>query len=144
MSSKVYVESILEEELILLAKNLFKNGLFTFTQNGSPSYTSKISQKWCKDNLPGFLDKKFWPSFSPDINTLEFSLWPILERNACVRFKECPCQVPCQFGRPEGLPGEGVGQDLHGDRPCHCDAFWRHVEVIIQAKEGHVDYKFHT
>ena len=37
----------------------------------------------CKELFPDVWDKGIWPSNSPDLNPLDYSVWSILERKAC-------------------------------------------------------------
>lgn len=56
-------------------------------QDGAPSHTSTNdnpekfripTQKWCDTHFPDFIKKDDWPPSSPDLNPLDFSIWPIL------------------------------------------------------------------
>ncbi len=86
INSKEYINSILKPGLLPWAKNTFGNELFTFMQDGTPSHTSKLTQGWLKNNVPGFVDKEGWPPSSPDINPLDFYLWLVLEDKVCHKY----------------------------------------------------------
>ena len=34
-----------------------------------------LTQQWCKDNFPSFIDKDHSPPNSPDLNPLDYSIW---------------------------------------------------------------------
>ncbi|CAF1670370.1 unnamed protein product, partial [Adineta ricciae] len=46
-----------------------------YQQDGATAHTHNLTQKWCKDNFPSFLDKEYWPPNSPDLNSLDYSIW---------------------------------------------------------------------
>ena len=48
---------------------------WTFQQDGATAHTHALTQQWCKDNFPSFLDKDHWPPNSPDLNPLDYSIW---------------------------------------------------------------------
>ena len=63
-------------------KEHFKNKDFIIEQD-SPSHTSNKTQAWCKDNFLRVWSKELWPPSSPDLNLMEFSVWSMLETEAC-------------------------------------------------------------
>ena len=48
---------------------------WTYQQDGARPHTHHLSQKWCEDHLPAFIPKDRWPSNSPDLCPLDYSLW---------------------------------------------------------------------
>ena len=48
---------------------------WTFQQDGATAHTHALTQQWCEDNFPSFLDKDHWPPNSPDLNPLDYSIW---------------------------------------------------------------------
>ena len=38
-------------------------------------YKHHLTQKWCQENFPSFIDKDYWPPNSPDLNPLDYSIW---------------------------------------------------------------------
>lgn len=55
----------------------------TWQQDGAPAHTAKLTQTWLEENLPGYWDKNMWPPSSPDLNPLDYSIWSMVEREAC-------------------------------------------------------------
>ena len=54
-----------------------------FQQGGALAHRAKTTQNWLSNEIPQFLSKEEWPPYSPDLNPLDFSMWSILEKNAC-------------------------------------------------------------
>ena len=83
-----YIEDILEGALIPWCNSVYGDEVWTFQQDGATSHTSRLTQQWCRDNCPSWISKEEWPPSSPDLNALDYSLWSILENEAC----STPCQ----------------------------------------------------
>jgi hypothetical protein len=48
---------------------------WTFQQDGARPHTHRLTQQWCHDNFPAFIDKDHWPPNSPDLNPLDYCIW---------------------------------------------------------------------
>ena len=46
-----------------------------FQQDGAKPHIHHLTQKWCLDNFPSFIDKDHWPPSSPDLNPLDYCIW---------------------------------------------------------------------
>ena len=46
-----------------------------FQQDGAKPHSHHLTQQWCRDNFPSFIDKDHWPPNSPDLNPLDYSIW---------------------------------------------------------------------
>ncbi len=58
INSMLYIEDILVPAAAA-AKVHFKNRPRTLQQDGTSAHTANVTQKWCKENLPGFWEKSF-------------------------------------------------------------------------------------
>lgn len=68
-----YIREVLPVALKYGNKTLGTN--WTFQQDGAMPHVHQITQQWCKDNFPSFIDKDHWPPNSPDLNPLDYSIW---------------------------------------------------------------------
>ncbi|CAF4456917.1 unnamed protein product, partial [Didymodactylos carnosus] len=46
-----------------------------FQQDETRPHTHGLTQQWCKDNFPAFIDKDHWPPNRPDLNPLDYIIW---------------------------------------------------------------------
>ncbi|CAF2179957.1 unnamed protein product [Rotaria magnacalcarata] len=48
---------------------------WTFQQDSAKPHIHHLTQQWCNNNFPSFIDKDHWPPNSPDLNPLDHSIW---------------------------------------------------------------------
>ena len=48
---------------------------WTYQQDGATSHTHELTQQWCKNNFPSFIDEDHWPPNSPDLTSLDYPIW---------------------------------------------------------------------
>ena len=75
----VYIEKVLP--VALKYGNQFFGSDWIFQQDGAMPHSHHLSQKWCRDNFPTFIEKDRWPPNSPDLNQLDYSIWDQLVNN---------------------------------------------------------------
>ncbi|CAM4836603.1 unnamed protein product [Rotaria magnacalcarata] len=68
-----YIEKVLPVALEY-GKKVFGND-WIFQQDGAKSHQHYLTQQWCRNNFPSFIDKDCWPPNSPDLNPLDYSIW---------------------------------------------------------------------
>ena len=51
---------------------------WVWQQDGAKAHTARSSVQWIRDNAPDFINPNEWPSKSPDLNVIDYSLWGIL------------------------------------------------------------------
>ena len=64
---------------------------WVFQQDGAPSRKSEDTQNLIRNNVPEFISVDIspqrnngeWPPNSPDLNVMDYSIWGILEAEAC-------------------------------------------------------------
>ena len=79
LNSQRYISDILEGQLLPWVREHFEGAPWTFQQNSAPSHGSRMTQGWIQGHIPAFISKEDWPSNSPVLNPLDFSVWSILE-----------------------------------------------------------------
>ena len=92
VNAKYYVDNILAgpckavfarrrpKGTILQRKLCEKMSNSIFQQDGAPAHTSKLSQEWCRLNLPAYWAKEVWPGNSPDLSPIE-NLWAVVKQD---------------------------------------------------------------
>lgn len=70
-----YIQHVMQNHLLVHARNLYGNDYYCFQQDSAPSHKAARAQDWCRVNLVDFIPWKEWPSSSPDLNPLDFSIW---------------------------------------------------------------------
>lgn len=75
INKEYYLDHVLKGHLQEHAKKLYGEDYYCFQQDSAPSHKAKLTQKWCEENLPDFISAEEWPSSSPDLNPLDFSIW---------------------------------------------------------------------
>jgi hypothetical protein len=82
VNTEVYI-AILRSKVLPWLKKTFPNGDYIFQQDSAPAHASNKTQDWLRMNMAGFWDKNLWPSNSPDLNPLDYSIWSVMEAKAC-------------------------------------------------------------
>ena len=50
---------------------------YFFQQDNAPSHTAKVAKAYLKENAPHVLE--LWPADIPDLNSLDYSVWGVLD-----------------------------------------------------------------
>ncbi|CAF0950007.1 unnamed protein product [Didymodactylos carnosus] len=79
INAEYYQDEILESTLKPNISTLYPDGQWIFQQDSAPAHEAKSTQQWLAENCPDFISSKEWPSSSPDLNPLDFSIWGTLE-----------------------------------------------------------------
>ena len=80
----VYTQKVLPVALKYGYKTFGKH--WTFEEDGANPHIHHLTQKWCQDNFPSFIDKDHWPPNSPDLNPLDYCI--LGEFAQCVDWKK--------------------------------------------------------
>ena len=80
INAQVYQQNVLKDVVEPWASNHFDQQGFTLQQDWAPAHGATSTIALCNQLFPGFCGKDVWPSNSPDLNPLDYSLWSILEQ----------------------------------------------------------------
>jgi DNA-binding CsgD family transcriptional regulator len=78
-SYKLQEAQHLDENKMRIRKERLVIHLLAWIDQKFSDVKARVTQAWCRDNLPEFIDVKQWPPYSPDLNPLDYSIWGILE-----------------------------------------------------------------
>jgi inhibitor of nuclear factor kappa-B kinase subunit alpha len=132
VDSKVYLEHVLQGVLQPWATNHFDETPWCFQQDSAPAHKAKIVQAFCKDNFPEFISIEEWPSSSPDLNPMDFSIWGILEKNVNATQHSNIENLKCALKKAwEEIPQEQLRASV--------DEFYNRLTRCIRAKGGHFE-----
>lgn len=85
IDKKLYRQQILEATVEPWARLHFGDRQWAFQLHSAPAHKAKTTQAWCRDNFPCFISSAEWPSYSPDLNPLDYSILSVLEVKACTK-----------------------------------------------------------
>ena len=95
LTSEYYRDHVLNGSMKRDVRRLFPHGRWTFQQDGAPSHTANIAQQWCTHDLPDFTSKQEWPPSSPDLNPMDYCVWPKLQSMVSGRDYRSIEVLPC-------------------------------------------------
>ncbi|KAI6647063.1 hypothetical protein LOD99_8900 [Oopsacas minuta] len=84
-NSTEYKDRILGPVVKDMGASMFNKNRFLFQQDGAQPIQLASLRPGFSENIPDFITKEEWPPFSPDLNPMDFSIWAILEKNACAK-----------------------------------------------------------
>ena len=132
INSSTYQKLILEPVLKDLSKTIFNKEPFLFQQDGAPAHTSNISQNWLRENIPDFITKEEWPPSIPDLNPMDFSIWSILQKNACAKSHSSVEALKKSLHREwEKIPQDNLRAAV--------EAFPQRLKRVVEKKGGYIE-----
>ena len=70
---------LLENDLLPNCRVLHRDGNFIFQQDGATSHTANKTQTFLVNRNINFIRKNEWPPMSPDLNPMDYAIWPALK-----------------------------------------------------------------
>lgn len=118
------------------------NRNWVFHQDGAPSHKAEETQELIRDNVPDFIQVDIspqrnngeWPPNSPDLNVMDYSIWSILEAEACSK----PHQSIEALKKSLVKAWNAIPQDII-DKAV--DDFPKRLKKCIEAGGGHFENK---
>ena len=116
---------------------------WTFQQDGAPSHRAVETQEWIEQNFPDFIKvdshwganpavKGDWPPNSPDLNVMDYFVWPYLQSKACSKpHKSIEALKASLVKEWDEVPQEMIQKAI--------DNFPKRLKKCIDANGGHFD-----
>ena len=131
VTSDAYIELLQKFVLPWLKKN-YPHGNFVFQQDGAPAHTSNKTQKWLQDQNIPFWRKNMWPPSSPDLNPLNYSVWSVVEADACRK-------PHTSVATPKSSIQRAWGSMTSDYLISTCQAFRGRLEKVIENSGGLIE-----
>lgn len=127
INQEYYISNVLENHLLVHAKEMYGEDYFCFQQDSAPAHKAKRTQAWCKENLPDFISSEEWPASSPDLNPLDYCVWGYMLAKLgstrgmnVIMFKKRLIQIW------DEIPDDVVR--------ASCDAFFKRLRLVVKEK----------
>ena len=132
INKELYIKDILEGALIPWCKSLYGKDNWTLQQDGATSHIARVTQAWCENNCPAWISKEEWHPSSPDLNPLDYSLWSILESEACSKPSPSIEALKLKLMKTwEKIPMEIVHASIND--------FSKRLHAVVKAKGKHFE-----
>ena len=77
VTAERYVD-LLQEHLLPDCVGMYPNNNFIFQQDGATCHTANLTQNFLSQQPNRFIKKDEWPPMSPDVNPMDYAIWPAL------------------------------------------------------------------
>jgi hypothetical protein len=134
INSAYYQLNVLKKRAKPDGQKIFGRKQWWFQQDWAPAHGSKSTLAFCNAIFNGrYWDKTMWPSNSPDLNPLDFSIWGLVgQRLGKRRFKDIK-QLKKALNRVwSSITSEELKNIV--------EEFPRRLQACIQAKGGHFEH----
>jgi len=124
-------KNVLVKKVIPSLDNVYECGGYVWTQDGAPAHTSDVAQNYLENKLgsKGFWPKKMWPSSSPNLNPLDFSIWGHIETTACASSHSNVDDLKASVDQVwTNMPRDYIHKT--------CKAFRRRLDMCVAAERG--------
>uniref|UniRef100_A0A7I5E7H4 DDE_3 domain-containing protein n=1 Tax=Haemonchus contortus TaxID=6289 RepID=A0A7I5E7H4_HAECO len=132
INSETYQNVILRDTRLPWARNHFGERNFVLQQDWASAHGSKSTISFCRHHFPGFWDKDMWPSNSPDLNPMDYSVWSYLQQ----KVSSSPHRSLDSLKAASQMEWQKIDVDYL--RPT-VEAFTKRLEACILARGDHFE-----
>lgn len=102
----------------------------------APAHGAKATKALCEKLFPKTLTKEEWPSNSPDLNPIDYSIWSILSSKvSSIRHKSVESLKTALQKAWDEIPVEQLAAIV--------DQFPKRLKACISNGGGHIEQNFH-
>ena len=112
--------------------NIASGRRYIFQQDGAPAHTSHLVQNWLSDNVDAFWSKEFWPPNSPDLNSLDYYFWGVVE------WQTNKSRHPNVASLQASITPAFANLDKQQYKKA-CSRFRQRIEAVIAAEGGYIE-----
>ncbi|RCN51257.1 hypothetical protein ANCCAN_02618 [Ancylostoma caninum] len=132
INKDIYLKSILDDVLKPWSTSHFGSRQWCFQQDSAPAHKANVVQEWCRREIPDFIACGDWPSNSPNLNPLDFSVWSVVESKACSIRHQNLEELKAALTK--------AWQEMGSDYlRMTCDAFMKRLRRCVREKGGHFE-----
>ncbi|EYC06502.1 hypothetical protein Y032_0075g928 [Ancylostoma ceylanicum] len=132
INADVYVDKILKKHVLPWSLAHYRQGQWTFQQDGAPAHRAVKTQEWCRSHLRDFISAKEWPANSPDLNVMDYAVWGILEGKACAKPSTTVEALKNSLKKAcKEIPQKTLRAAI--------ESYPKRLKAVIEAKGGHIE-----
>ena len=124
VNTKVYLD-VLKSVVIPWCNQVAGGRPSVWQQLSAPAHKSKETQAWFQKECYDFVLFSHWPPSSPDLNPLDYFVWPCVENITNMTSHAAIHRVFAE------LPSALVEK--------RCSQFWIRIEAVIEAEGGYIE-----
>lgn len=130
--AETYHKLILEGAVIPWDQKNAENIDWWLQQDWVPAHGAKRTLEWCDANLADFWGKGIWPLNFPDLNSMDFTIWGILEQKICSFKHKSIKSLQCALEKAwDKITPEDITAILKNFRKC--------LQACIKEQGGHFE-----
>jgi len=118
---------------LLPAMRHILGGTFIFQQDSAPAHRARETIELLSHMTPNFIGPEMWPPNSPDLNSVDYSIWSVVEERVYQQWIQNTDELRHHLVT--------VWKDLEQHIvDTAIDEWCRHLTACIRAKGGHFEH----